>query len=739
MAAVALPATTATADTSAVNGRTAASPAPRAGALPVRLSPAEHAALLAQAHARRAATAKALGLGAQEELRPKSVLKDADGTVHTRYERTFAGLPVLGGDLVVHAAANGELKNVTKNNRAAITVASTAAVRTAESAKGFAVSRAKAEGGKDSTADSVRKVIWAASGKPVLAWETVVGGVQHDRTPSELHVITDAATGKKLFEYQAVENGVGNSQYSGQVTIGTVKSGGKFTLNDTTRGGHKTYDVAHTTDWNVAGTLLSDSNDIWGNGLPSDVQTPAVDVHYGAQVTWDYYKNVHGRNGIRNDGVAAKSRVHFDNNYTNAFWMDSCFCATYGDGANNLKPLTQMDVAAHELTHGLTANTAGLYYGGESGGLNEATSDIMSAAVEFWANNPADPGDYLVAEKSDVWGDGTPGRYMDEPSKDGYAADYWYAGLDDLDVHDSSGVGNHWFYLASEGSGAKTINGVNYDSPTYDGVPVTPIGRDAAAKIWYRALTVYMTSATDYAGARTATLQAATDLYGLGSATHINTAAAWAGVNVGTRISGALVAGLGDQNTLLNTAVSLQVKAVSTNPGALSYAATGLPAGLSINASTGLISGTASAVTTSPVTVTVTDSSGSTATTQFTWRVRSYVNVFENTTNVPIPDTTQLVYSTINVTGVPGNAPSDLQVRVDIKHEFRSELTIDLIAPDGTVYVLRPYNGSEQGPYVATTYTVNASSEVAAGTWKLRTGDFIYGDAGYIDSWKLTF
>ncbi|WP_405862600.1 M4 family metallopeptidase [Streptomyces sp. NBC_00090] len=739
MVAAALPTGTAAAGTPAQAPAAQA----RAGALQVRLSPAEHAALVADAQAARATTAKALALGAKEELRPKSVLKDADGALHTRYERTFAGLPVLGGDLVVHTGADGTVRGADKAAKATITVASTTAAKSAESAKSFALGRAKAKKAKTAKVDSVRKVVWAASGSPVLAWETVVGGTQQDGTPSRLHVITDATTGKKLFEFQAVENGVGNSQYSGQVTIGTAKSGGKFTLTDNTRGGHKTYDINHSNDYLAPSTLISSTKDIFGNGLPSNVQTAGVDVHYGSQVTWDYYKNVHGRNGVRNDGVAHRSHVHFDNNYTNAFWMDSCFCAFYGDGANNLKPLTQLDVAAHEMTHGITASTAGLNYSSESGGLNEATSDIMSAAVEFWADNPNDPGDYLVAEDSDVFGDGTPGRYMDKPSKDGFAADYWYPGLGSLDVHDSSGVGNHWFYLASEGSGAKTVNGVNYDSPTYDGVPVTAIGRDAATKIWYRALTVYMTSSTDYAGARTATLKAAVDLYGLGSTTHLNTAAAWAGVNVGTRISGALIAGLSDQNTVLSTAVGLQVQATSTNPGALTYSATGLPAGLSINASTGLISGTATAATTSPVTITVTDSAASTATTSFTWRVRPYVNVFTNTTDVAIPDASSYngpsAYSNITVTGIPGNAPADLQVSVDIKHPYRAELVISLIAPDGTEYELQPYTNYLTGPYTPTTYTVNASSEVAGGTWKLKVQDWIHGDAGYINSFKLTF
>ena len=121
---------------------------------------------------------------------------------------------------------------------------------------------------------------------------------------------------------------------------------------------------------------------------------------------------------------------------------------------------------------------------------------------------------------------------MDKPSSDGASYDCWSALVGQDDVHYSSGVGNHFFYLLAEGSGAKTLNGVSYNSPTCNGSTVTGIGRDAAAKIWYRALTVYMTSSTNYSGARTATLNAAKDLYGSGSTQYNAVAAAWSAVNV---------------------------------------------------------------------------------------------------------------------------------------------------------------------------------------------------------------
>ncbi|MEU3687049.1 M4 family metallopeptidase [Streptomyces narbonensis] len=480
-----------------------------AGATALVLTGPQRAAAVQEAQAGAAATAKAIGLSGQEKLLVRDVVKDADGTVHTRYERTYEGLPVLGGDLVVHQKKNGA-RATTKATGARISVPTTEAEAPAAKARSTA-----------------RKVIWAATGKPTLAWETTVTGTQPDGTPSERHVITDASTGKELYAYEAIETGTGNTQYSGQVTLGTAPS---YTLTDAARGGHKTYDLNGGT--NGTGSLFTNSTDTWGNGLATNRETAAADAHYGAAVTWDFYKNELGRNGIRGDGVAAYSRVHYGNAYVNAFWSDSCFCMTYGDGAGNAKPLTSLDVAGHEMTHGLTAATAGLRYSKESGGLNEATSDILGTSVEFHAANAADAGDYLIGEKIDIRGNGTPLRYMDTPSKDGNSADYWSTRVARLDVHYSSGPANHFFYLLAEGSGTKTINGVVHSSATYDGSTLTGIGREKAYKIWYKALSTYMTSSTNYAGARTATLSAATDLYGANSPEYTAVANAWTAINV---------------------------------------------------------------------------------------------------------------------------------------------------------------------------------------------------------------
>ncbi|WP_331773431.1 proprotein convertase P-domain-containing protein (plasmid) [Embleya sp. NBC_00888] len=91
------------------------------------------------------------------------------------------------------------------------------------------------------------------------------------------------------------------------------------------------------------------------------------------------------------------------------------------------------------------------------------------------------------------------------------------------------------------------------------------------------------------------------------------------------------------------------------------------------------------------------------------------------------------------MTGVAGNAPATLKVGVDIKHTWRGDLTVDLVAPDGTAYRLKNSSGSDSADNIITTYTVDASSEVANGTWRLKVQDVAAADTGKIDSWKVTF
>ncbi|WP_327637321.1 M4 family metallopeptidase [Kribbella sp. NBC_00482] len=467
-----------------------------------------------------AQTAAALGLGTGEQLKVRDVVKDADGTEYVRYDRTFNGLKVVGGDLIVKR--KGESVGQVTYNRGAKSVAVATKPTLSQSAaltKGAQAAKFKATGNKGAL------VVFVTPSKPVLAYEVVTTGVKADQTPSVLHSFVDAKSGAVLAQDDEVKTGTGNSMYSGTVSIGTS---GSFTMTDPTRGGNYTTDLNGSTSGN--GTTFTDADDTWGTGAASNRQTAGVDAHYGSQLTWDYYKNVHGRNGIFNNGQGARSRTHYGNAYVNAFWDGTQM--TYGDGSGNTHPLTSIDVAGHEMSHGVTEATANLDYSGDAGGLNEATSDIFGTAVEFSANNSSDPGDYLIGEKININGNGTPLRYMDKPSKDGRSVDCWSTSTGGLDPHYSSGPLNHWFYLASEGTGSKVIGGVTHSSTACNGATITGIGRDVAAKVWYRTLSTKLSSGSTYKDAREGAINSAKELYGADSAQCKGIEAAFTGISV---------------------------------------------------------------------------------------------------------------------------------------------------------------------------------------------------------------
>jgi Zn-dependent metalloprotease len=488
-----------------------------------------------------AAHPQAVRSGNGQSFTVTGALVDPDGTRHVRLVRSYAGLPVLGGDLVVHQSPQGAWEGRSQTLSQDLTLS---VVPTVSRARAGAAAVAPSQVTRSISGDKVEStklVVDATGATPRLAYEVVTGGTQKDGTPSRLASFVDARTGAVLHREQQIEtiDGSGQSLYGGTVPLQLTQNGSSYELKDPTRGNTYTTDMNNGQDAApcqvlgsscLDGALFTSPDPSFGDGTTSSRESAGVDAQYGTNATWDYYKNVQGRNGIFDTGAGSFNRVHYGVDYVNAFWDGTKM--TYGDGdGTNYGPLTSLDVAGHEMSHGVTEHSANLNYFGESGGLNESTSDIFGTAVEFYANNPSDPGDYLIGEQFDLVNH-VGIRRMDTPSSDGSSVDCWDPNVGQLDVHYSSGVGNHFFYLVSEGSGTKVLNGVSYSSDTCGAPPVIGIGHDDAARIWYRALTVYMTSNTDYHGARDATLAAATDLFGPGTPQANAVDAAWAGAGV---------------------------------------------------------------------------------------------------------------------------------------------------------------------------------------------------------------
>ncbi len=482
--------------------------------------------------------------GTDQKLVVTDALEDSTGATHVRLARTYDGLRVVGGDLVVHRNASGDFLGSSQTLEKALTLSTAPRV-----SKARALALLKTNKDKSGTPELV---VDATAATPRLAWIVTRTGTQKDGTPSRLETYVDAKTGKTIRSEQRIQtiDGDGQSLYGGTVPLNLTQTGSSYQLKDASRGGTYTVDVNNKTDAALlcpllgigcaTGAILTSTDTHFGNGSTSSRESAAVDAQYGTDMTWDYYKATFGRDGIFGTGAGSFNRVHYGKNYVNAFWDGEKM--TYGDGnGTTYGPLTSLDVAGHEMSHGVTENTAGLTYSGESGGLNEATSDIFGTMVEFYANNANDVGDYRIGEEIYVNESGEL-RRMWAQSADGYSFDCYPGAFSPTnqyhDPHFTSGVTNHFFYLLAEGTNpggglpaSKTCNAGDTRIATGNG-SLTGIGKAKAAAIWYDALTNRMTSNTSFPGARAATLASAAALYGNGSAEYNAVAAAWSAVKV---------------------------------------------------------------------------------------------------------------------------------------------------------------------------------------------------------------
>ena len=478
----------------------------------------------------------------------KDVIVDSDGTEHVRMQRTYKGMPVIGGDLVVHSR-NGVVSAISQgfqsDHRPAALPGIPADRAITEAASHF-------DGDIDSV-PTARLVVFARNVEPTLAYQVHVTGARNNNPmPGLFDYYIDATSGKLLQADDLVNSaaavGTAKTLTLGDVAINTkLVSGTTYQMVDTTRGNGSTWNAKNVASHTGASLYTDTKNNIWGNNTTSKSASAAGDAHYGVAATWDYYKKTFGRQGIFNNGKGVKSYVHYSKNMVNAFWDGSSMSFGDGDGIT-YRPLVALDVAGHEMSHGVNSATADLGYYDikDSGGLNEANSDIMGSMVEFSVNNAKDPGDYLIGEEIYISnpGDTEALRLMFRQSEDGYSYSCYPAGGFDAsrtgqgdiyDPHATSGVGNRFFYLLAEGAVVPTNFAKKFTAAQMtcnSDTGIVGIGRAKASAIWYRALTVYFTSTTDYPGARVATLKAAADLYGEGSTEYNTVKRAWTAAKV---------------------------------------------------------------------------------------------------------------------------------------------------------------------------------------------------------------
>ena len=469
------------------------------------------------------------------DLRVRSARRDSQGLSHVRFEQFYRGLPVFEGEAIAHVDADGDV-TVTNSLRANLNLDTSPRVN--RNAAVATALRSISPLGAYELRDASLVVLPRGERSIVdrVAWHVAIDVDNDFEDRAEWQTFIDARTGEVAFSYNGLETsdviGTGKTMYSGSQSIHVDQTAAStFYLRDLTQGGGNfTCDMRNG---RVNCYYITGTTSTFGTGsITTAGATAGADAHFGLQATLAYYKGMFNRNGIDGANRKTYSRVHYSRNYENAFWSDSCFCMTYGDGASTFYPLVSLDVAGHEMSHGVMSKEANLTYSGESGGLNESNSDIFGTLVEFasaGAGNP-DAADYWIGERiyKSNWSGTTftqtkALRYMDDPAKDGRSPACWSSSLGSLDVHYSSGPNNYMFYLLAEGGVSKCSGNTT---------TVTGVGRDHAARIWYKAISDYMVSSTNYAGARTAAVNAATALYGAASNEVTAVANAFSAINV---------------------------------------------------------------------------------------------------------------------------------------------------------------------------------------------------------------
>lgn len=473
-----------------------------------------------------------LGLGREDAVRVRKIVPDplTQGR-DARILQYYKGVKVLGGEGILHLSGP-RTRSVTDAFVKDLDLDTTPGVPPAEA---LAVAMAAlAPKGRCRTEPTTELVVARLPAGDVLAYRVHLEVENGARETVHMDFLVDARTSGILKRWSSLRTGraatgTGISQFNGTVTLNTTvrAKGGGFELRDWTRGrtGNTTINLDHKTG-DDDGTIFTSTTNTWGNGRNYESgatdgtsgETTAVDAAYGLQATWDYFARILGRKGLDDKGTAVTMRVHYDSDYDNAFWSDTCMCATLGDGSY-FKNLASLDVVAHELSHGYCSSTANLEYFGESGGLNEANSDINAALIEFYARGGSGDvignwgGNWTIGESVVRSTHPQPLRFMYKPSKDGTSPDVWSPDLQFMEVHQSSGPMNRCFFFLSQGSSPNPKSDF-YTCALPKGME--GLGNDRAGRIWNRAMIHYLTSGSGYKEAREACITSAQDLYGAG-------------------------------------------------------------------------------------------------------------------------------------------------------------------------------------------------------------------------------
>ena len=678
-------------------------------------------------------------------LEPESSLQlirtTGSGSVKNhRYQQTFRGLPVFGEQVIVSEDSQGKVRALFGRKIEGLAREIAGGAVKLDKGRALALGKQHALGSRlaamrTENERSELMIYVDDNGRAHRAFvvsfyaDTSVGGA-----PTRPVLIIDANNGKVLKQWENLQHatigtGPGGNQKTGQYEYGTdfgyndvAQSGSTCTMNNANV---KTVNLNHGTSGSTAFSYSCPRNTVKTiNGAYS----PLNDAHYFGGVVYNMYQAYMNTAPLT---FQLTMRVHYSNNYENATWNGSAM--TFGDGATRFYPLVSLDVSAHEVSHGYTEQQSGLVYSGQSGGINEAYSDIAGEAAEYFMHGS---NDFLVGAQI-FKGTGAL-RYMDDPTRDGSSIGHASNYTSGMDVHHSSGVYNRAFYLLANKAGWNT---------------------KTAFQVFAVANRDYWTSSTNFNQGACGVETAATDL----GFTKADVTAAFSTVGVscgstpppptgGTLSNGVAqaISGATGSSQIWNLVVPAGatglkfVTAGGSGDADMYVKFNGTPSTTnydcksegSTNAETCNIA-TAQAGTYSVLIKGYSTFSGASLTGSYSTGGGGGTQTYSNTADYTIRDNAT-VDSPVTVSGRSGNAPSNASVTVAIVHTYIGDLKVDLVAPDGSLYNIHNRTGSSTDN-INKTVTLNLSTEALNGTWKLRVNDNANADVGYINSWSVTF
>lgn len=489
-----------------------------------------------------------------EELRLIKVSTDELGITHRFYQQYFMGIKVEDGQYSAHGkngtteVINGDFQDVTITNTS-VRLTEEAALQMALKFVG-----AKKYKWEDLNMENFVKrntnnpnATYFPKGELVITNDYLVGGknlmIAWKFTISSLDpnneqlIYVDGVSGKIIRVTSLILDVntpcTAQTRYSGTLGITGDSFAGGFRLQEN-RNGVNIQTLNLRSSFNYGSAIDFANNNInftaanWGN---FNQDQSALDAHWGAENVLDYWRVVHNRNSINGSGLRMLGYVHAGVNWNNAQWVGGTNNNFMQYGDNSGRPLTSLDVCAHEVGHGITQFTCALSPGTqESGALNEGFSDIWGACIEGWAA-PAKQR-WLIGEEVFNTGGFNCLRNLQNPKSttaaegrhpDTYHGQFWDNGGE---PHFNSTVLSHWFFLLAQGGAGTNDIGNIYN--------VNGIGINSAERIAYRTELLYLTSSSNYQAARNGSIQAARDLFGVGSCEEIAVTRAWFAVGIGS-------------------------------------------------------------------------------------------------------------------------------------------------------------------------------------------------------------